>query len=68
MGELWNNPHEIIPMIQERLIDFIRIHMSQIGGITPARKIAAMAELYNVRTAWHGPNDTSPIGHAANMM
>ena len=42
--------------------------MSQIGGITPARKIAAMAELYNVRTAWHGPNDTSPVGHAANMM
>ncbi|GIT58073.1 MAG: hypothetical protein Ct9H300mP19_00210 [Dehalococcoidia bacterium] len=32
-------PHEVIPMIQDRLIDFIRIHMSQIGGITPAKKI-----------------------------
>ncbi|MBM3958408.1 MAG: starvation-sensing protein RspA [SAR202 cluster bacterium] len=68
MGELWNNPHEIIPMIRERLIDFIRIHISQIGGITPARKIAAMGELLNVRTAWHGPGDTSPVGHAANLM
>ena len=46
MGELWNSPHEVIPMIQDRLIDFIRIHMSQIGGITPAKKIAAMGELY----------------------
>jgi mannonate dehydratase len=27
-----------------------------------------MGELYNVRTAWHGPGDTSPVGHAANMM
>ena len=68
MGELWNNPHEIVPMIKDRLIDFIRIHMSQIGGITPARKISAMGELFNVRTAWHGPGDTSPIGHAANLM
>ena len=68
MGELWNSPHEVIPMIQDRLIDFIRIHMSQIGGITPAKKITAMGELYSVRTAWHGPGDTSPVGHAANMM
>ena len=68
MGELWNSPHEIIPMIKDRLIDFIRIHMSQVGGITPAKKITAMGELFNVRTAWHGPGDTSPVGHAANLM
>ena len=41
--------------------------MSQIGGITPAKKISAMGELFNVRTAWHGPGDTSPVGHAANL-
>ena len=28
MGELYNNPHEIIPMIKDRLIDFIRVHIS----------------------------------------
>ncbi len=67
MGELWNSPHEVIPMIKDRLIDFIRIHISQMGGITPCRKIAAMGELFNVRTAWHGPGDTSPVGHAANL-
>ncbi len=67
MGELFNSPHEWSPLIQERLIDFIRIHVSQAGGFTPCRKIAAMAELFGVRTAWHGPGDVSPIGHAANV-
>ena len=65
MGELFNNPHEVIPLIQDRLIDYMRMHISQMGGITPCRKIAAMGELYNVRTAWHGPGDVSPIGHMA---
>ena len=68
MGELYNNPHEVIPMVKDRLIDFLRIHISQIGGLTPARKLAALCEAFNVRTAWHGPGDTSPVGHAANLM
>ena len=67
MGELYSSPHEIVPMIKNRLIDFIRIHISDIGGLTPAKKIAAMGEIFGVRTAWHGPGDTSPIGHAANL-
>ena len=54
-------------MIKDRLIDFIRVHISDIGGITPARKLAAFAELFGVRTAWHGPGDVSPVGHAANL-
>src|SRR5262249_3256886 len=67
MGELFNSPHEWTPLISERLIDYIRIHVSQAGGLTPCRKIAALGEIYNVRTAWHGPGDVSPIGHAANV-
>ena len=66
MGELFNNPHEWVGLISERLIDFIRVHISQTGGLTPARKIAALAEWFQVRTAWHGPADVSPVGHAAN--
>lgn len=68
MGELYNNPSEYIPMIKERLIDFIRIHISDIGGLTPAKKLAGLCEAFGVRTAWHGPGDTSPVGHAANLM
>ena len=67
MGELFNNPNEYVHLISGRLIDFIRIHISQIGGLTIARKVAAMCEFFNVRTAWHGPGDVSPVGHAANV-
>ena len=67
MGELFNHPREWTPLIARRLIDFMRMHISQMGGITPARKVAAMGELHGVRTAWHGPGDVSPVGHAANL-
>jgi mannonate dehydratase len=67
MGELFNSPHEWVPLISERLIDYIRIHVSQAGGLTPCRKIAALGEIFGVKTAWHGPGDVSPIGHAANV-
>ena len=67
MGELFNNPHEWTSLVSERLIDFIRVHISQVGGLTMARKMAAMCEFFGVRTAWHGPGDVSPVGHAANV-
>jgi mannonate dehydratase len=67
MGELFNSPHEWTPLISERLIDYIRCHVSQVGGFTPARKIAIMAEQFGVKTAWHGPGDVSPVGHMANI-
>jgi len=67
MGELFVNQAEYVPLIKDRLIDFIRVHISDIGGLTPARKLAAFCEFFAVRTAWHGPGDVSPVGHAANL-
>jgi mannonate dehydratase len=67
MGELFNNPNEWLDLVSGRLIDFIRCHLSQVGGISAARKIAALCEFFRVRTAWHGPGDTSPVGHAAHV-
>jgi mannonate dehydratase len=67
MGELFCNVNEYLPLVRDRLIDFIRVHVSAIGGITPARKLANLCEFFGVRTAWHGPGDVSPVGHAANM-
>jgi mannonate dehydratase len=67
MGELFNHPSEWRTVIEQHLVDFVRMHMSQMGGITPARKVADLAHLHGIRTAWHGPGDTSPVGHAANL-
>jgi mannonate dehydratase len=67
MGELFNSPHEWTPLISERLIDYMRMHVTQMGGFTPARKVAAMGEIFGVRTAWHGPGDVSPVGHMVNV-
>jgi mannonate dehydratase len=67
MGELYNSRHEWLDLVSRRLIDFIRVHISQVGGLTAARKMAAMCEFFAVRTAWHGPGDVSPVGHAANV-
>lgn len=67
MGELFNNPHEWRSLVTEQLIDFVRMHISQIGGLTPARNVAMFANTFGIRTAWHGPGDTSPVGHAANL-
>jgi mannonate dehydratase len=67
MGELFTHPLEWKQLIVEQLIDFIRVHMSDIGGITPARKLCALCESFGVRTAFHGPGDVSPVGHMANV-
>lgn len=66
MGELFNNNNEYLEPMSNHYFDFIRCHVSQIGGITPAMKVARLGEWFNVRTAWHGPGDVSPVGHAAH--
>lgn len=66
MGELFNNINEFkMPMVNQ-WFDYIRVHVSQIGGITPAMKIAKLGEWFNIKTAWHGPGDVSPVGHSAH--
>jgi mannonate dehydratase len=54
-------------LIADKAIDFVRMHVSQMGGITPARDVVTFANMYGIRTAWHGPGDVSPVGHAANL-
>ena len=45
--------------MQNRSIDYMRVHLSQVGGITPARKLQMFCEQYGVRICWHGPGDMS---------
>ena len=65
--EKLTGPAEYMPLISERLVDFIRFRISKVGGITPARKIAAMAELYGVRTAFQEGADNDPVNLTAAM-
>jgi mannonate dehydratase len=67
MGELFVNRNEWLPLVANRWIDFIRCHISAIGGLSMARKIAACCEFFHVRTAWHGPGNVSAVGHAVNL-
>ncbi len=67
MGELFNSKWDALLLIKEQLIDYIRCDLSHIGGITEAMKIAALAETFHVKTAWHGPADISPVAHLANL-
>jgi mannonate dehydratase len=65
MGELFNNVNEFLEPITNHYFDYIRCHVSQLGGVTPALKLARLCEYFNVRTIWHGPGDCSPVGHTA---
>jgi mannonate dehydratase len=67
MGELFVNRNEWLPLVANRWIDFIRIHISAIGGLSLARKVQCCCEMFHVRTAWHGPGNVSPVGHAINL-
>lgn len=67
VGELYTSPNDYVPVVTNRLVDYIRCHLSAIGGLTPAWKLATLSEFFNIRTAWHGPGDCSPIAHAANV-
>ncbi len=67
MGELFNSIWDCVPLITEQLIDYIRCGVVHLGGITPARKVAALAEAFHVKTAWHGAADLGPPTQAAQI-
>jgi len=67
MGELFVNANEWMPLITERLIDFIRVRVSKVGGITQAQKIAHLAEWFGVQTAWQEGGNTDPINQMAAL-
>jgi mannonate dehydratase len=66
IGEIMSSRYEVLPMIVEQTIDYMRCSPQHVGGITEAKKLAAMGEPYDVRTAYHGPGDVGPIGAAAS--
>jgi mannonate dehydratase len=66
-GEIFNSIYDCQQLIQERLIDYIRATVVHAGGISHLRKIASLAETYQVRTGCHGATDLSPVCMAAAL-
>ncbi|MGB7439083.1 MAG: D-mannonate dehydratase ManD [Candidatus Acidiferrum sp.] len=67
VGEVFNSIFDCQKLIQEQLIDYIRTTVVHAGGITHLRRIANLAEMYQVRTGSHGATDLSPVCMAAAL-
>lgn len=67
VGEQLGSVTDAARLIRDGGVDLLRLHTSSVGGLTPTRKLVAMAELIGVRTAFHSPGDISPVGVAANL-
>ncbi|HJU23565.1 MAG TPA: D-mannonate dehydratase ManD [Casimicrobiaceae bacterium] len=61
VGEIFNTIYDCQRLISEQLIDYVRMTVVHSGGISHLRRIAHLAELYQVRTGSHGATDLSPI-------
>jgi len=67
VGEVFNSIWDCKDLIENQLIDYIRCTVTHAGGITHLRKIAALADLYGIRTGCHGATDLSPVSMAAAL-
>lgn len=67
VGEVFNSIYDCYQLVQEQLVDYLRMTVVHAGGLTHMRKIAALAELYHVRTGSHGATDLSPVSLAAAL-
>jgi len=67
VGELLVSVPDAARLVLGGGVDMLRLHLSAVGGLTPAHKLTALCELVGVQTAWHAPADVSPIGAAANL-
>jgi mannonate dehydratase len=67
VGEVFNAIWDTHILITEQLIDYLRMTVVHSGGLTHLKKIAALAEIYHVRTGSHGATDLSPVAMAAAL-
>jgi mannonate dehydratase len=67
VGEQIGSVPDAVRLVRDGGVDLLRLHTSAVGGLTPTRKLVALAELLGVRTAFHSPGDISPVGVAANL-
>jgi mannonate dehydratase len=66
LGEIFNTIWDARLLMEEQLIDYIRVTSVHAGGVTGLRRIFDFASVYHIRTACHGPMDVSPVAMGAN--
>jgi mannonate dehydratase len=67
VGEVFSSIYDCTQLLSEQLVDYIRATIVHAGGITHVRRIAALAELYEIRTGFHGATDLSPVTMGAAL-
>jgi mannonate dehydratase len=65
VGEVFSHPFEYLPLITERLIDYVRCRVSAIGGITAAKKVATLCEVFGCKTAFQEGGENDPVNQLA---
>lgn len=65
IGEVFNSVWQCNKLIEQEMIDFIRVAVTYAGGITPTKRIVDLAGLHNIRTGFHGAPSHSPLCMAA---
>ena len=62
-GEQFSSKWEFRPLIEEEWIDYARVDLCIVGGLTEAKKIAGWAETHYIKLATHNP--LGPVSSAA---
>jgi mannonate dehydratase len=66
VGEVFTHPFEVVPLVKDRLIDFIRGRAAATGGITPIKKLTTLCEIFGVRTAFQEGGENDPVNQIAS--
>jgi mannonate dehydratase len=67
VGEVFNSVFDAVDLLDERLIDYLRMSVLHGGGLTPMKKIADLADLRQVQMGSHGATDLSPVTMGAAL-
>jgi L-alanine-DL-glutamate epimerase-like enolase superfamily enzyme len=65
LGERLLTKEQVVFVLQNNLADFLQVDLTNIGGITVAKKAASIAEAYGVEMAFH--NAFGPVQNAATI-
>ncbi|MBX3071708.1 MAG: mandelate racemase/muconate lactonizing enzyme family protein [Thermomicrobiales bacterium] len=65
IGEEFASPFAFVPFVDEGITNFARVDVSNVGGLTAARKVAAMCEAHYIDMMPHNP--LGPVTTAASI-